>query len=266
MPTSGSSSSSRIDRAEGSGTPCMVARMRSRAPAGCPKADRGIFSSRALIEAGHLMSQSVTKPRLISHAGLVMDRALPPAPLWRRRGLQIAAATAALVALGLLLWLRPSRLQEVDSPQLAPVVAGIFHDEVALRARVEPIRSVQLDASEAGRVEAVFAHDGDWVEEGTPLYQLHSPEQEQLLMQRSSEVAQQMANVSLQRSEQAASLAQNRRELAQLKYASAQADAELDRQTRLAQAGFAAAMQLEQAQRQAQLAATLVEQARKDQR
>lgn len=240
--------------------------MRSLAPAGCPKADRGISSSRDLVDAGHKMSNPATKPRLISHAGLAMDRALPPPPFWRRRGLQIALAAVAIVALGLLLWLRPSRLPEVDSPQLAPVVAGMFHDEVALRARVEPLRSVQLDAAEAGRVEAVLAHDGDWVEEGAPLYQLHSPEQEQLLMERSAEVAQQMANVSLQRSAEAASLAQNRRELAQLQFAAAQAESDLDRQTRLAKAGFAAGMALEQAQRQARLATTLVEQARKDQR
>jgi len=195
-----------------------------------------------------------------------MDRALPPPPLWRRRAPLIALAAAVLVALGSLLWLRPSSLQQVDSPQLAPVVAGTFHDEVLLRARVEPLRSVQLDAAEAGRVENVFTHDGDWVEEGTPLYQLHSPEQEQLLMERSAEVAQQMANVSMQRSAQAASLAQNRRELAQLRYAAAQAESALDRQSRLAHAGFGVAMDLERAQRDASLATMLVEQTREDQR
>ena len=223
-----------------------------------------------MVEAGTLMSNPSSRPRLIvdssAHSGAAMDRALPPPPIWRRRAPIIALATLALAGLGLLFWLRPSALQEVDSPQLAPVVAGVFRDEVALRARIEPLRSVQLDAAEAGRVEEVYAHDGDWVEAGTPLYKLHSPEQEQLLMQRSAEVAQQMANVSMQRSEQAASLAQNRRELVQLQYALSQAETELQRQTRLASAGFAAAMALEQAQRQQRLAAQLLEQARQDQR
>jgi HlyD family secretion protein len=104
------------------------------------------------------------------------------------------------------------------------------------------------------------------VEAGTPLYQLHSPEQEQLLMERSAEVAQQMANVSMQRSAQAASLAQNRRELTQLQYAAAQAESALDRQMRLAKAGFGAAIDLENAQRDARLATLLVEQTRADQR
>jgi HlyD family secretion protein len=215
------------------------------------------------------MQNSPLKPRLIAHVGhpgLAMDRALEPPPFWRRRLPQIALAALALTGLVILLWHRPTQLQVADSAQLAPVVAGVFHDEVALRARVEPMRSVQLDAAEAGRVEAVFAHDGDWVEAAAPIYQLHSPEQEQLLMQRSAEVAQQMANLSLQRSAEAASLAQNRRELAQLQYAQMQAESELQRQTKLASAGFASAVALDQAQRQESLAATLLKQARADQR
>jgi HlyD family secretion protein len=212
------------------------------------------------------MQNPSSKPRLIAHAGQAMDRALQPPPFWRHRLPQIAVVILALTGLMLMLWLRPSALQEVESAQLAPVVAGVFHDEVALRARVEPIRSVQLDAAEAGRVEAVFAHDGDWVEADAPLYQLHSPEQEQLLLERSAEVAQQMANVSLQRSAQAASLAQNRRELAQLQYSHLQAESELQRQTKLAKAGFASAVALDQAERQERLAAKLLTQAREDQR
>jgi HlyD family secretion protein len=217
------------------------------------------------------MQNPSTKPRPVSiesraQSGQAMDRAVQPPPLWRRRLPLIALAAAALLALGILWWIRPSSLREVSSPQLARVVEGVFRDEVMLRARVEPLRSVQLDASEAGRVEEVYVQDGAWVEAGTPLYKLHSPEQEQLLMQRSSEVAQQMANVSLQRSAQAASLAQNRRELAQLQSDYSQAETELRRQTRLADAGFASAQALEQAQRQERLASQLLEQARQDQR
>jgi HlyD family secretion protein len=212
------------------------------------------------------MQSPTSKPRLVAHTGLAMDHALQPLPFWRRRLPLIIVSAVALIGLGLLVFLRPSLLREVESPQLAPVVSGVFRDEVELRARVEPLRSVQLDAAEAGRVEEVYGHDGEWVEAGNPLYKLHSPEQEQLLMQRSAEVAQQMANVSLQRSAQAASVAQNRRELAQLQYAYSQADVELQRQTKLANAGFASAVALEQAQRQERLAAQLLEQARQDQR
>jgi HlyD family secretion protein len=115
-------------------------------------------------------------------------------------------------------------------------------------------------------VEAVLAQDGDWVEAGATLYRLHSPEQEQLLMQRSAEVAQQLANVSVQRSALVASLAQNRRELAQLQAAQLQADSDYQRIAKLASTGFVSAAALEQAQRQQQLTSQLLKQGRRDQR
>ena len=192
-----------------------------------------------------------------------MDRALPPR---RRRWIAPAAVAAAVLAAAALAWQRAPRLQVVASPQLAAVRAGTFRDEVALRARVEPLRSVQLDASEAGRVEAVQVHDGDVVAAGAPLYRLQSAEQEQLLMQRSAEVAQQMANVSVERTAQAASLAQNRRELAQLQAAQQQAESDHRRQEQLAAAGFVAPAAVEQSRRQRELADRLLTQAEADQR
>ena len=192
-----------------------------------------------------------------------MDRALAPR---RRRAIVPALLVATLAGAAALAWQRAPRLQVVASPQLAPVRAGTFRDEVALRARVEPLRSVQLDAAEAGRVEAVQVHDGDSVAAGAPLYRLQSAEQEQLLMQRSSEVAQQMANVSMQRTAQAASLAQNRRELAQLQAAQQQAEADWRRQAELAAAGFVAPAAVEQSRRQHDLADRLLKQTEADQR
>jgi HlyD family secretion protein len=191
-----------------------------------------------------------------------MDRALPP----RRRPWVAPAVVAAVIAgAALLAWERAPRLQVVGSPQLVAVRAGEFRDEVALRTRVEPLRSVQLDAAEAGRVEEVLVHDGDHVAAGAPLYRLQSDEQEQLLMQRSSEVAQQMANVSVERTAQAASLAQNRRELAQLQSAQQQAEADQQRQAQLAAAGFVSTAAVEQSRRQLALADRLLRQAEADQ-
>jgi HlyD family secretion protein len=200
------------------------------------------------------------------HSGAAMDRALPRAPWWRRDLMGPAIAGVTAIGVGLLLWQRPSQLQVVSVPQLATVVAGEFRDELPLRAHLEPIRSVLLDAAEPGRVEAVFAQEGEWVEAGAPLYQLHSPEQEQLLMERSAEVAQQIANVSIQRSAQAASLAQSRRELAQLQASQQQAESEYQRISKLTREGFMSVAALEQAERQHSLAAQLLKQAREDQR
>ncbi|HEY8974417.1 MAG TPA: hypothetical protein VIN75_09380, partial [Burkholderiaceae bacterium] len=80
-------------------------------------------------------------------SGAAMDRALPST---RRRWRAPAAALALLCAAGVIAWARAPRLPVATSPQLATVHAGMFRDEVALRARVEPLRSVQLDAAEAG--------------------------------------------------------------------------------------------------------------------
>ncbi len=197
-----------------------------------------------------------------------MDRAVrgPSAVArWLRR-----AGLGALLLVPVIGWVgwfgqRPAQAQWLQAPQLAEVRAGEFRDELALRARAEPLRSVQLDAPEAGRVEAVLARDGDQVQAGTPLYRLQSPEQEQLLLQRGAEVAQQMANVSVQRSAQAASLAANRRELAQLQAGQQQAEAEWARQSALAAEGFVSTAALEQAERAHRLASQLLQQARADQ-
>lgn len=200
-----------------------------------------------------------------ANSGAAMDRALPAAPRWRRLTLHAAWIVPAIIGVAMLAWQRLPRLQEAPSARLAPVRAGEFRDELLLRGRVEPMRSVQLDAAEAGRVEAVLASDGDWVKAGAPLYRLHSTEQEQLLMQRSAEVAQQMANVSVQRSAHTASLSQNRRELVQLQSAQQQAESDYLRQSKLAAAGFVSSAALEQAQRQQSLATRLLDQARNDQ-
>jgi HlyD family secretion protein len=216
-----------------------------------------------------MLRSLMNPPRSAHHphpvaSGAAMDRTLPPPR--RRVPWRVALPALGLAAASALAWWRPSQLQTIATPQLAVVRQGEFRDELALRGRIEPLRSVQLDAPEAGRVEAVLVHDGEQVKEGTPLYRLHSPEQEQLLMQRGAEVAQQMANVSVQRSAQAASLAQNRRELAQLQAAQQQAETEHQRQQQLAAAGFVSPAALEQAERQQRLASQLLTQAQHDQR
>jgi HlyD family secretion protein len=199
------------------------------------------------------------------HSGFGMDRKMPAPPRWRQTLPRMLLAVLIATVAGPLLWQRPSQLQVVSVPQLAPVVVGEFRDELALRARVEPIRSVLLDAAEAGRVEEVFVQDGAWVEAGTALYQLHSPEQEQMLMERSSEVAQQIANVSLQRSAQAASLAQSRRELTELQSEQQQAESYYRRIASLPDKAVSA-LAREEAERQHVLTTQLLQQAREDHR
>ncbi len=195
-----------------------------------------------------------------------MDRRLAAAPAWRRR-LNRALIAIPLVAGAAFIALRPPvPLRVVDSPRLAEVVAGEFREEIPLRARVEPVRSVQLDATEAGRVEAVFARDGDFVDAGDPLYRLQSGEMEQLLLARRAEVAQQLANVSIERSAQASSLAANRRELLELEADHQLADSRYRRMKALVDGGHVSAIEFEEVQRKRETTAALLEQVRRDQR
>lgn len=213
------------------------------------------------------INQSLLEPGpSAAHSGVSMDRRLPPTPRWRQQWLPVSLVLAFSAGIALFVTQRASQVQTIESARLAPVISGEFRDELALRARVEPMRSVQLDAVEAGLVEEVLVHDGAWVAAGDLLYRLHSPEQEQLLMERSAEVAQQLANVSVQRSAQVASLAQSRREVAQLQAAQLQAESEYQRVQQLADAGFVSAAALDQSRRQYQLSSQLLQQAREDQR
>lgn len=195
-----------------------------------------------------------------------MDRRLPPTGgRWRRWLMRGGLGAAALLALALLArQALPGTSRLPASAQLATVRAGEFRDELLLRARVEPLRVVQLDAQESGRVEAVLVRDGEQVAAGTLLYRLHSREQEQLLLQRSAEVAQQLANLSVQRSSLASILAANRRELTQLQHGLQEAEQQLQRQRELAARGFVSAAALDSAERQQRLAAQLLAQTRED--
>lgn len=196
-----------------------------------------------------------------------MDRRLPPTGRQRLRWLlPMGLGAAALLGMGLLArQALPGTPRLGASAQLATVRAGEFRDELLLRARVEALQVVQLDAQESGRVEAVPVRDGDRVEAGTLLYRLHSREQEQLLLQRSAEVAQQLANVAVQRSSLAGILAANRRELTQLQHTLQEAEQQLSRQRELAARGFVSAAALETAERQQRLAAQLLAQTQEDQ-
>jgi HlyD family secretion protein len=110
----------------------------------------------------------------------------------------------------------------------------------------------------------VLVQDGALVQAGQPLYRLHSREQEQQLLQRSAEVAQQQANVALQHSAWATSQASNRRELARLQHEAEQAERHLQRQQKLADQGFVAGVALELAEQQAEITQRLWRQARED--
>ena len=55
---------------------------------------------------------------------------------------------------------------------IATVREGVFEDYIPLRAAVEPLKTVYLDAVEGGRVEQVLVEEGAVVTQGQPLVEL----------------------------------------------------------------------------------------------
>src|SRR3981081_4114874 len=97
-----------------------------------------------------------------------MDRPIETA--WRRRAPWVRP-TIVVAALGIGAWMlflaigapeRSIRLS-ATSVKIAAVTRGVFHDFVPLRAKVDPLNSVYLDALEGGRVEKILAQAGDMV-------------------------------------------------------------------------------------------------------
>jgi len=199
-------------------------------------------------------------------SGAAMDRPQPRKGVALRRALiwaVVLGATGILMGAAVTLKNRLA-VAAIDAPRLGTVERGMFRDEVPLRAQVEPLRSVQLDAIESGRVEAVFVQDGDVVEQGAPLYRLRNDAVEQDGVRNAADLAQQMAQVSVQRSALITSLAQSRRELLQLEADARAADDDLQRKQTLARSGFVSPAELDDARRKRDLAQQLLSRARAD--
>ncbi|WP_056191062.1 efflux RND transporter periplasmic adaptor subunit [Pelomonas sp. Root1237] len=167
-------------------------------------------------------------------SGAAMDRrvAVP-----RRYGLIVLAVLAALAAALLLVryWPRGVAVARADV-EIAAVKTGPFRDLVVGRAVVQPLQSVLLDATEDGRVEQVLVKDGASVAAGQLLVVLSSTQRAQELMARSSEAAQQLANLATFRAGLAQAKAAQRRELTQGEF-------ELERVRRLHQRNVGLAAQ-----------------------
>lgn len=99
--------------------------------------------------------------------GAAMDSVVP-----KRRGRllkRIAVLAAIAAALAWTGWqFVPHGLQVASRDvRLARVEQGVFRDDIVVRATAEPLNSIILDSVESGRVEEVFAKDGQAVKRAT---------------------------------------------------------------------------------------------------
>jgi len=183
-------------------------------------------------------------PKLVS--GAAMDTIVP-----KRRGKTIAlaiAGTAAAAAFAFALWHWMPRGLQVTAGELriAAVERGVFRDDVVVRATAQPLQSVMLDSVESGRIEEVYARDGDLVKQGQLLFRISNPQRNLELLARQGERAQQISNLSNLRVAQEASRSEHQRRLDDLSFAMDQAQKRYARDEKLAAQGFLSSVALEE--------------------
>jgi HlyD family secretion protein len=132
-----------------------------------------------------------------SHAG--MDRPVAESrwsftrwPLAARVGaVSGAVIIAALAAIRLIAGSGESTVR-MPRAQLAinEVEQGIFHDLIALRARVEPRETIYIDAIDGGSIDRVLVELGDRVQQGQPLIELSNTNLALSVIQQESQLNQ----------------------------------------------------------------------------
>ena len=165
-----------------------------------------------------------------------------------RRAARLAFTFAAIAAGSTLLWqLLPRGLEvELRDVRIASVEAGVFRDEIVVRSLAEPLNSIMLDAVESGRVEEVFARDGQVVKKGDLLFRLSNPQRNLELLARQAEHAQQISNLATLQVAQEAVRTEHQRRLNELAFTLEQTEKQHDRNARLARDGFISNVALEE--------------------
>ena len=135
-----------------------------------------------------------------AESGTGMDKVVARTGLDQRTKIAIGAAAVLLLAL-LFWWFAPSAgSQTVASERLtiSAVTKGTFDDFLPLRARVEPLVTVYLDAVEGGRVEKVMVEDGAMVQQGQLLAVLSNSDLALNLLARQSDVSREVNSMRSQ--------------------------------------------------------------------
>jgi HlyD family secretion protein len=184
----------------------------------------------------------------IAVTGAAMDKVVP-----KKRGklaVRIGAAFVVAAAAGYGFWkIAPHGLQvSTADVRIATVQPGVFRDDIVVRATAEPLNSVILDSVESGRVEEVFARDGQTVKKGDLLFRLSNPQRNLELLARQTEIAQQISNLSNLRVAHEAGRTDHQRRLSDLEFALSQAEKQHARNVRLAGKGFISQVALEESE------------------
>jgi len=180
-----------------------------------------------------------------AQSGGAMDRVVEKKGLPAKVKIGLAAAAVLIVA-GLFWWFAPSaNSQTVETSRLTISTAeqGRFDDFLPLRARVEPLVTVYLDAVEGGRVEQVLVEDGAMVQEGQMLAVLSNSDLQLNVLARQTEVTQQINSMRSQELALSQTRLNNERSVIEAELAVQTARRQYELQRPLADRGFVAARQ-----------------------
>ena len=174
-----------------------------------------------------------------------MDREVASRKLSTRTKLAIGAAGIVLLAV-LVYFLSPaanSQTVEASRLTISPVTQGRFDDFLPLRARVEPLVTVYLDAVEGGRVEQVLVEDGAMVQQGQLLAELSNSDLQLNVLARQTEVTQQINSMRSQELALSQTRLANERAVIEAEFALQTARRQFETQRPLAARGFVPARQ-----------------------
>jgi HlyD family secretion protein len=182
------------------------------------------------------MKESETR----AQSGGAMDRVVAPKGLPRNVKIAIGAGLALIAAIAFYLAAPTANSQTVEASRLtiSTVAQGRFDDFLPLRARVEPLVTVYLDAVEGGRVEQVLVEDGAMVQQGQLLAVLSNSDLQLNLLARQTEVTQQINSMRSQELALNQTRLANERALIEAELAAQTARREYEMQRPLAERGF----------------------------
>ena len=180
-----------------------------------------------------------------AESGGGMDRVVERRGLSNQVKIGLAAAGILLVVL-LFYFMAPganSQTVEASRITVSTVERGRFDDFLPLRARVEPLVTVYLDAVEGGRVEQVMVEDGASVQQGQLLAVLSNSDLQLNVLARRTEVTQQINSMRSQELALSQTRLANERAIIEAELAAQTARRQYETQRPLAERGFVSARQ-----------------------